>query len=191
MAYCPNCSAYLGEKGYPALCLKCHYDIRAYFKEQARYKAHTDQKYDPETLYGQAVDQAGGEIETGKICPLCNNRLLPLRNNEFVFNLLGKNIPVGGVKYGSMKIMKRVVTEIRVSFDGWVCQNEHGFFTTLHETQRFLCPVCKEHTVPFGSMIRTCRRCNYHFQNNDFVLLHGRQLLEEEGWMYVPELEGD
>ncbi len=189
MPYCPNCSAYLGEGKYPAVCPKCSYDIQAHQLAQRRKEAkRRGDDVDLDTLYGMAYAELGEEIDTGTKCLHCDAKMLPMNENEFVFNLLGKNVPVEGAEYGQMKITKRVVTEVRVRFDGWVCKNDHAFFVTIEQYIRYLCPVCKEQTVPFGSLIRTCRRCGYNFQTDDFVVIDGRELLEEEGWQYAPEL---
>jgi len=77
------------------------------------------------------------------------------------------------------------VTQVVVEFTGWVCGNGHRFFSDYSETARELCPVCRGGMARFGTTILSCKKCGVNLTRDKFVRLPGRQLLEDEGWVYL------
>jgi hypothetical protein len=119
-------------------------------------------------------------------CPACGRMLERHPDDTYSFDLLGGDVNVSDVQAMSMVIRKRAVTQVVVEFDGWRCPSGHRYFTSFRENVRELCPVCRGPMARFGTTILSCRKCNVNLTKEKFVRLDGRQLLEDEGWVYMP-----
>ena len=193
MRYCPNCCAFLGDV-LRDIGPKCMVDLRSASEAKAaRWRPPEDAlkgwvKENPE----MAAEAQTRRVECSEVqgvempCPACGQRLDPHPDDAYSFDLLGGDVNVSDVQAMSMVIRKRAVTQVVVEFEGWRCPSGHRFFTSYHETVRELCPVCRGAMARFGTTILSCRSCSVNITREKFVKLGGKQLLEDEGWVFLP-----
>lgn len=190
MYYCPNCSAILADPNAPT-CPKCGFDrIAARLEEEKKREEE------------RAAESADGEVQEASPiiadtldakynCPICKTRLSKIRESQISFDLLGKEVTIHNIRIMGMNLHKRAITQCVVTFDGYVCEQNHRFFTKYTQSYRELCPICRDTMRRFGKEVRTCSRCHINISGMHYRTMDGRDLLIDEGWMYKPELLDD
>ena len=190
MYYCPNCSAILADPNSPT-CPKCGFDrITARLEEEERMAEKMTPTGATEEV-PPSPDVVADAIDARYHCPICNSGLSKIRESQISFDLLGKEVSIHNIRIMGMNLHKRAITQCIVTFDGYVCDKNHKFFTRFTQSYRELCPICRDTMRRFGREVRTCSRCHINISGEYYVTLGGRELLEDEGWIYKPELLAD
>lgn len=188
MYYCPNCSAILDDPNTP-ICKKCGYDRLAAKVEEEREKARKMAEADAVTDSGDITEIRSVDPSLQIPCPICRAPLSRINENSVSFDLLGKDVVIHDIRIMGMNLRKRAITQCLVTFDGYVCENDHKFFTEFTQSYKELCPVCREVMKRFGQQVRTCAHCHINISGEDYLRMGGRELLEDEGWVYKPDLK--
>jgi hypothetical protein len=186
MLYCPNCSAPLEDPNVP-ICSRCGFDrIDAMEDEEARRQEELVRR--AALMAGESEPVQPVETESGMKCPECSAELTPSMINSLSFELMGRDVSIHNVRIMGMNLHKRAVTQCIVNFEGYECNNKHKYFVRFSASYKELCPICRDPMKKFGSQIRTCLRCKENIPGDDYLRLDARDLLEDEGWVYKPEL---
>lgn len=186
MFYCPNCSAKLDNPEIP-ICPKCGFDRIQAGLEEKRFRKERGLPEPEMEKVNEPVRGDDGEVTVNK-CPLCNAGLKHSMDSKISFDLMGKEVTIHDIRIMGMNLRKKAITQCIISFDGWVCTNNHRFFTKFTGTYKELCPVCREPMKRFGAQVRSCSRCKINIPGDDYLRLDAKELLEEEGWIYKPNL---
>ncbi|UCH89136.1 MAG: hypothetical protein JSV49_00360 [Thermoplasmata archaeon] len=185
MLYCPNCSALLEDPNAP-ICPKCGFDREAAREEEEKYRKESMAKELEEIEVKPPVLP---EIpEDAPKCPTCMSPIKNIPDKQLSFELMGKDVTIHNVRIMGMNLHKRAITQCIVTFDSWECENKHKFFSRFTSSYKELCPICRDSMKKFGSEIRSCTHCQLNIPGNCYLRMEGRTLLEEEGWIYKPEL---
>lgn len=170
--FCPNCAKFLGTEPVPQ-CPGCGHTI---FELPGAGGPGGGSL--PELVPVCPLTDSGPAYK----CPICSQRLTPLKNNVLSFELLGKEIPVGSVQALRVNLLKKTITQVIVEFDGWYCGSGHRIYRTAHETVKEICPVCRGTLVRFGTSVISCRHCKLSMTKDQMVYIKADDLLKDEGW---------
>jgi DNA-directed RNA polymerase subunit M/transcription elongation factor TFIIS len=190
MMFCPNCSAILADPNAP-VCPKCGFDrVEAHLDEIKKDKGSSGETQDFSNVeIGEDMPvSSSDEITLSSKCPICSSDLKFLPDNKISFDLMGKDVNIQQIRIMGMNLRKRAITQCIVTFDGMICENNHKFFSKYSQGYKELCPICRDGMKKFGSQVRTCTHCNINISGTDYVKVDGRELLEDEGWRFKPEL---
>ena len=170
------------------ICKKCGYDRLAAKVEEERTKAHARAQADSIDDSRDISDIRSGDPNQQVNCPICRSPLQRTNENAISFDLLGKEVTIQDIRIMGMNLRKRAITQCIVNFEGYVCENNHKYFTKYTQSYKELCPVCREGMKKFGQQVRTCSHCQINISGEDYLRMDGGQLLEEEGWVYKEDL---
>ena len=193
MPYCPNCCALLRDPAV-TVCPKCGVNLRTAAADKARRDRTPPDALSEwieenpaltEEVVTECSEPSGGS-GPGPACPQCGDIMGRHPDDAYSFDLLGGDVNVSDVQVMSMVIRKRAVTQVLVEFEGWSCPKGHKFFSNYRENTRELCPVCRSAMARFGTTIVSCKKCGINLTKDKFVKMPGRQLMEDEGWEYLP-----
>jgi hypothetical protein len=186
MYYCPNCSAFLEDPNAP-VCPKCGFDRLKAHQEEERGKKK-GQIIEPRETADDFSSLKNDMPADAPLCPVCKMGLKRSYEHTISFDLMGKEVTIQHIRIMGMNLHKRAITQCIVNFEGWECGNRHRFFTKYTQSYKELCPVCREVMKKFGQQVRSCTHCKINISGDNYLKLKGRELLEDEGWIFKPEL---
>jgi hypothetical protein len=175
MLYCPNCSAYQCDQTATA-CDKCGHVL----------SAHEIITNEPEIDCPPQQKVEDPAFRIRRPCKRCGSPTKEI-NGDIDIDVDGERLSIYGLKLMGGEITKRAVTKYTYSMNGYICKEDHKFYSDFKCRIRPLCPVCYDPMIKYGSSLLSCSRCNKHFPVNDWKEPDELDVLVNNGWAPIPE----